>query len=294
MQDADEILIGIATRQHGVVARWQLEAAGIPVHVIERRIRAGRLRQAQRGVYRLEPIKGARAAEVAAALTCGAGAVVSHRSAAAVFELGRRAGGPVEVSVPLGNPRPRPRVIMHRVRLLAEETTRWDGVPVTTPARTVLDLAGTARPRALEQMVALALRRELTTEAELIRLAQWYRGRPGARELRVLLGHERQPAFTRSDAEALCLAEVRESGLPDPIVNGIVRGLEVDFHWPLAKLVLEFDGFAYHSSRRARARDRQRDAALLAAGYRVMRITWEDLKHKPKATIARLAQALVR
>ena len=116
----------------------------------------------------------------------------------------------------------------------------------------------------------------------------------GADALRKLLAHADPPAFTRSEAEALLLDLVRKARLPAPCTNTQLHGFVVDFLWSGPKLVVEVDGFAYHGSERAFARDRRREAALPGAGYRVMRLTWADLKSRPEATLVLLAQALAR
>lgn len=294
MQDADEIIMAVAARQHGVVARWQLLRAGVPQHVVEQRVKRHRLQRLQRCVYRLAPLAGPREREMAAVLSCGESAVLSHRSTAAVLSLLPPCAGDVAVSVARGNPRPRPGVRVHRVRLTPAETTQSDGVPVTTAARTLLDLAATATSRELEQALAQALRRELTNEAEVSSLLSQYRRRPGTGQLRALLALGTPPALARSEAEERCLALVRRAQLPAPVSNKRVSGYEVDFYWPTERLVVEIDGLAWHASRQAIVRDRRRDAVLTAAGLRVMRFTWADLTHQPEATVARLAQALVR
>jgi very-short-patch-repair endonuclease/predicted transcriptional regulator of viral defense system len=294
MQDADEIIMSVAARQHGIVARWQLVRAGVPLHVVEQRVKRHRLQRLHRCVYRLAPLAGPREREMAAVLSCGESAVLSHHSTAAVLALLPPFAGDVAVSVPRGHPRQRKGVRVYRVRLTPAEITQSDGVPVTTAARTLLDLAATVTARELEQAVAKALRKELTSEADVMRLLNRHHRRPGTGQLRALLALETPPALARSEAEERCLALVRRAQLPAPVTNLRVSGFEVDFCWPRERLVVEVDGLAWHASRRAIVRDRRRDAVLMAAGLRVMRFTWTDLTDQPEATVARLAQALAR
>jgi very-short-patch-repair endonuclease len=294
MQNHDSIIIGLAGRQHGIVARWQLTAAGLPPPFIELRIRQLRMQRWHRCVYCLSALAGPRAREVAAVLSCGAHAAASHRDAAVVYALLHPSAGDVSVSVSRGNPRQRPGVRIYRVRLPPSEVTNEDGLPVTTPVRTLLDLAAIVTPRELEQALAQALRQELTTEREVTRVLNRYSRRPGSARLRALLALETPPALTRSEAEERFLALVRRAQLPSPSTNVHVAGFEVDAYWRAEQLVVEVDGLVYHASRRALCRDRRRDAALTAAGVRVMRFTWADLTEQPEATLARLAQALAR
>jgi very-short-patch-repair endonuclease len=293
VHDADDIILEIAARQHGIVARWHLLRAGVPAHTIDGRVKRGRLQRLHRCVYRVSALAGARQREVAAVLACGEHAAASHRTAAAVVGIAL-AGDELAVSVARGCPEPRPGVRIHRVRLPAEERTVSDGVPVTVPARTLLDVSAVSTSRELEQAVAQALRLELVSERELVRILGRYPHRPGAPQLRALLARDAAPAFTRSEAEARFLTLVRRAELPPPATNVRVCGYEVDFYWRVGNLVVEIDGLAYHSSRAAIARDRRRDASLLAAGHRVMRVTWADIVERPEATAVRVGQALLR
>jgi very-short-patch-repair endonuclease len=183
---------------------------------------------------------------------------------------------------------------VHRYRtLLPEEITSLDGLPITTPARTLLDLAGRADGRELEKAVAEALARGLTTAQGIGAVLECHLGWPGTSRLRALLG-EHTPAFTRSRAEARFLALVRRAQLPVPRANARFNGFEVDFLWRDERLVTELDGFAFHSSASAFENDRRRDALLTAAGMRVMRVTWRQLVKEPEALMVRLGLALAR
>jgi very-short-patch-repair endonuclease len=293
---ADDILVGVATGQHGVAARWQLVEAGMSLHAIEYRLLRRRLERVYRGVYRYAPMTGPRWREMAAVLSGGASAVLSYRSAAAAWGQIRASGGSAtSVAITRGNPTSQPGVRFHRLRtLLAAETTHCDGVPITTPARTLVDLASCASDRELEQAVAHSLRQGLASDDEIVRIVARYPRRAGVRHLRALMCLDGAPAFTRSQAEETFLDLVRRAHLPPPETNVVVHGWEVDCLWRNSALVVEIDGRAFHSSYRAQARDRRRDATLLAQGLSVMRVTWADLHDGRDALIARLAQALVR
>lgn len=183
----------------------------------------------------------------------------------------------------------------HRVgQLRADEVTVLDRVPITTPARTLLDLARVAGSRDLERAVARALRCELTTHGKLAELVDRYPKRRGVPALRALLRGDGGPDFTRSPAEDQFRELVSKAKLPAPATNQLVAGHEVDVVWPAGRVVVEVDGFAYHRTRSTFEKDRERDAELAAAGYRVLRVTWQQLAEEPTAVVARVAQSLAR
>ncbi len=175
----------------------------------------------------------------------------------------------------------------------ADEVTIREGIPVTTPARTLLDIAETLPSREVEQALARALRMGLVTRKDVRLMVERHPKHRGAPLLRQLLDVEGRLSFTRSEAEERLLEITRSASLPRPELNVRVLGHEVDFAWRSARVVAEVDGYAFHSSRRAFVNDRRRDAELTAAGYRVLRFTWTDLNDGRLATVARLAQALV-
>jgi very-short-patch-repair endonuclease len=174
------------------------------------------------------------------------------------------------------------------------ETTRSRGIPVTTPARTVLDLATQLGMREVEQAIAQAERTCPGTQRKLLALLARYPARPGTPKLREHLEAPRHPALTRSEAEERFLALVRRAGLPAPEVNVALHGYELDFLWREAGLAVEIDGFAFHGDRAAFEADRRRDAHLAARGVQVMRITWRQITEEPEALLVRLAQALAK
>ncbi len=288
-----------ARRQHGVVSRAQLLGAGLAGGAIDALVRRSRLRPVHRGVYLLGalagPLEPPRAPEMAALLACGRDAVVSHRSAAGLWGLLPPPPGraPVDVLIP-GRDRSRHRGLRARrvVDLSREDVTIREGIPVTTAARTLVDLAGTLAMRELEQALARADRKGLAGRADVAAaLSRRYRAK-GAAALRELLASADAPAFTRSEAEERLLALVRSGGLPAPSANARIGAIEVDFLWRGTGVVVEVDGFAHHRSRRSFEGDRIRDARLAAMGLRVVRVTWRQLVKEPARTLVRLAQVL--
>lgn len=310
---ADAAIRDLAAHQHGVVTRAQLRGAGLPAHIIEHRLGAGRLVALHHGVYRATALRSPLEAEMAAVLACGETAVLSHYTAGAHQALLRQSratrgrsshetlarpsfrngAAPVEITV-RGCYRSRGGGIrVHRLtRLDPDEITTFEGIPITTPARTILDIAPKARPRELEQAVAKAEREGLATLADIARLLDRYPRRPGTPALRAILAMAGGPAFVRSEGESRLLDLVRRAGLPPPRVNATVAALEADFVWEDRKVIVELDGYAYHSSRRAFERDHQRDAILEDAGYRVMRVTWKQLVDEPEKVLTRIIRAL--
>jgi len=292
----DRTIGGLAAAQYGLVTRAQLDNVGLGRGAIALRVRHGRLHRVHRGVYLVGHASSlSLARELAAVLAYGPTAVLSHRSAAWLWSLLPVRPEVVEVIVAGRERRPRVGVRPHLTRVLdARERTTKHGVPVTTPARTLLDLAAAASRRDLERAFEEALLRRLVEARALRCLIARRAPRQGTRRLRELLDQLAEPALTRSEAERRLLELVRAGGLPAPRTNARLHGLEVDMHWPRHRLVLEVDGFAYHSSPGAFERDRRRDAELAAAGVTVVRVTWRQIVTEPKALLARLAQALAR
>ena len=295
LESVDATVRRIAAAQHGVATRRQLLDAGIAAHRIEYRVASGRLRQLHRGVYSANVLPTRFEREMAAVLAAGSGAVVSYRTAAVVWDmLPATPDAPIDVTVSRGHPAPGAGIRVHRVsRLAPQEITSVSGVPITTPARTILDLASCVAGGHLERVVARAERDGRVALGELGALLQSHRSRPGYRELRKLIARG-SPALTRSEAESAFLELVRSARLPIPQTNVMIRGYEVDFVWRAERLVVEVDGYTYHGGRSAFERDRQRDAVLAADGMRVMRVTWKQLSREREALLVRLAQALVR
>jgi very-short-patch-repair endonuclease len=184
---------------------------------------------------------------------------------------------------------------VHRTtRLELDEVMFTGAVPITTPARTVLDLAADTPVKEFRRAFENALVSRRVRIDQIRSLLYRSPGRPGTAAARALLGQHDQPALTRSEAERRLLDLMRGAGLAPAYVNARIGRYEVDMLWLPQRLVVEVDGYAYHANRAAFERDRLRDAALQAAGYRVIRVTWRQLRDRPEAVVARLAQALIR
>ena len=270
------VLARVATRQHGVVSRAQILALGVTSSYIARLVVGGRLHQVHHGVYAVGHRHLTRQGRwMAAVLAAGAEAVLSHLSAALLWELIDRDVSSIHVLVPGRGSRRRPGIVIHRTRELApEHHTEWSGIPVTTVGRILLDLAAMLPTQRLRFAVEAADRRGLLDVPVLVALCDDSAGRRGAGVLRSLALEQRGAAHrTKSPPETLFLRLCLAHGLPEPLVNSRLHGYEVDFHWPDAKLVVEIDSYTYHRSWAQRQRDLERDAALKARGIEVLRYT---------------------
>jgi len=286
----------MAARQHGVVTVGQLHGAGLSKGAIEVRVRAGRLHRVHHGVYAVgHPLLSREGRFLAAVLSAGVGAVLSHRSAAELWGLLADHGGLPDVLSPLKLD-PRRGLRLHWTRSLpADDRTRQRGVPVTSPARTLVDLGSTPiGDRALRRAIREALVQRLVSadcvRAELARA----RGRRGRARVAAIL--DASDGGTRSELEDRTIELFRACGFQVPHCNARVdtaRGVyEVDFLFADRRLVVEADGARFHDNVLSRRRDADRQAALEAAGYRVVRLTWDQVTREPDQTSRRLRQAL--
>jgi putative AbiEi antitoxin of type IV toxin-antitoxin system/uncharacterized protein DUF559 len=282
----------LAEPQHGVLTRGQLLGAGLDPNAIEYRLKIGRLHRVHQGVYaagHVSPSPLARA--MAAVLACGQGAVLSHRSAAALWAMYARWRGPVEVTA--RNNHVHEGVRLHRSRTLASsDATVHFGIPVTTPVRTIVDLADVLDDVALARAVNEArVMRRLRLD-ELATVLARSPGRRAVGRLRQFVDSPSEP--TRSVFEDAFLAFTERQGLPRPEVNQRISGYEVDMLWRRQRLVAELDGRTYHDHDQRFEHDRNKDADLLTAGYRVVRVTWRRLVHQPDLEAKRLSTLLAR
>jgi len=263
----------LARRQHGVVARRQLLALGLSAHAIDHRIATGRLHPVWRGVYAVgRPELTQHGRWMAAVLSCGPGAALSHDTAAMLLGIVPVRPGAIHISVP-GHRRPRrPGIVVHRRKLCPVDVTRHDGITVTAPVCTLVDLAARRGRDGLEAAVNEADKRGLCDPEALRAALEALSGRPGAAALRAVLDL-RTFTLTDSELERRFLILVRRSGLPRPETGIYVNGFKVDFHWPELGLVVETDGLRYHRTPAQQARDRLRDQTHAAAGLTPLRFT---------------------
>ncbi len=272
-------LAALATRQHGVVSSAQLRELGLSKHAVRSRVERHALQRVYPGVYAVgHTALTLDARRMAAVLACGPGALLSHRAAGAAEGL-LSSSSRFEVTVPTPR-RSRAGILVHRSRLIhAEDRSSVRGIPVTSVARTLVDLAEVLP----EQRLARAVH-----EAEVLRVFDLHAiertlarlpGRRGAKRLRgVLAAYRPEPQFLRSDAERALKRLCETQALPMPQFNVNLAGFEVDAYWEDVDVVIEVDGATAHHTRRAFRNDRARDRRLASRGTRVVRITWWDLR----------------
>lgn len=277
----------LARRQHGVVAHAQLIALGLSRSAIGVWVKRGRLHRVHRGVYAVGHLALTRYGRfMASVLACGEGAALSHFSAAVVWGILEGEGQAIHVTT---EKRRRVRgVVTHEAPLQGERVRRF-GIVVTTPARTIVDLADVvSRRRILERAI---------DEAEYLRLdwtgAAPRRGRSGSGLLAsVLAVHEPGSTRTRSELEETFLTFCDSRGFRRPEVNCGIEGHECDFVWRDERLIVETDGAQAHETERARQRDPVRDADLQIAGWRVIRIPSVRLARGPDAVEKQIRRGL--
>jgi very-short-patch-repair endonuclease len=283
----DAAVAALAERQHGVVAMSQLRALGFGRGGIEHRLRERRLLRIHRGVYAVGHARlTQRGRWMGAVLACGPDALLSHRSAAALWDL-TGGGTRAEVTSPRKAGRGPTGVARHgSMTLRAEETTTVDGIPVTGIARTILDLADVASRSRVERALEQAERIGLLDVADLRRTCELNPGRRGLKVLVPLLASYGFAPDTRSELERRFIHLCRAHALPVPACNVTIAGLVVDAVWPRNGVIVELDGFEWHRTRAAFEADRRRDATLVRAGYRVLRVTARRMDAEPAAVTA--------
>jgi very-short-patch-repair endonuclease len=292
-QPPDRALAELAATQYGVVARRQLVALGLSPRTIDRRLATGRLHPLHRAVYAVgHRVVERRGHWLAAVLACGPQAVLSHRSAAALWGIRDVGQSRFDVTLPTSGHH-RPGITLHRAALAETDRTTHDHIPTTSLPRTLLDLASLTPLDAVVRALEEAERRRLIDTRPIHELLTRTNGHPGGSALqRALSVYEPQATRTKSDLERRFLTLITQAGLPRPTLNTLVEGYEVDALWPEQKLIVELDGFATHRTRAAFERDRKRDAALLAAGHRTLRVTARRLDVEPAAIVAQVGVLL--
>ena len=254
----------IAARQHRIVTRRQLLTAGLGTGMIRHRLECGRLFQLHPGVYAVGTVDPGHLGHLLSAVfASGERAVLSHRSAAALWRLLEAKPGPIDVTVPGKRTQRRNGIRRHSTRSLPppEATTRLR-IPCTTVERVLIDLAALRSPE-LERAVEEGFVNKLIGRTRMQEALDRSNGRAGTRQLkRVLAGLLPQLPFTRSELERRFLKLIASANLPMPIVNRHREDHRVDFHWPASKLVVETDGRATHDNPYAFEEDRRRVLAL--------------------------------
>lgn len=288
-------IVALAERQHGVIAQRQLLALGLSQRAIECRLENWRLRLVHREVYAIgHSILTQQGRWQAAVLAYGKGALLSHRSAAALWGLAKPWTPAIDVTALAGRQgiRRRERIWIHRGRLHPEDRAVRTAIPVTTVARTLFDMAEFISHKRLESAWEEADRLNLLQLSAVEGVCERGYGRRALRPIRRLLAEARAPQITRSPLEDGFAAFCRDRRLPTPVFNTTVLDYEVDALWPTQRVAAELDSWEFHRHRAAFERDRARDAALQVAGYRTIRITHRRL-HGEATTLANELRVLL-
>jgi hypothetical protein len=287
-------LADLGTAQHGVVSAAQLLRLGYSRDSIKRAAADGRLHRLHRGVYAV----GHRDLNwhsrcLAAVLACPP-AVASHGSAGWIWGLLRYAPGTIDLTATTRR-RAKPAFRVHYAPLRDRDRAEREGIPVTSLARTKLDLAATLNSYRLGRVLERSEELGIFDLGPIDEVLGRFRHHPGAKPLREALDIYRpEPAFTRSRLELRFLALAKEAGLPAPSMNVNVAGLELDAYWPEERFAVELDVYETHGTRAAFERDHQRHEELLLAGIEFNRVTGPRLKREPEQVMERLAYLLKR
>jgi very-short-patch-repair endonuclease len=293
----NERIAAVAARQRGRIASRQLRAIGVAPASVAWLVATGHLFPSLRCVFRVghqAPIE--LGAETEALLSVREGAALSHWSAAALLGLWTPAPTVVEVTVDDAPAAVNQGVHVHRSRIL-ENRDAWirNGLPVTSPARTLLDIAVSATDRQLEVAFDRGIAERTLRLAHVADMLKRSGGHRGRGRLAALLEQELDAStMTRSDTEELMLALIRRAGLPAPQVNFPFGAYELDFYWPDARFVVEVDSYRFHGSRYRFERDRRKDNVLRRANIEVMRTVRREIKERSHGLIADITRSLTR
>lgn len=292
----DRELADLAERQHGIVSIRQLTGPlGYSRSAVYRAVDAGRLHRLFPGVYAVGHTKLSLYAQcLAAVLACGPDALLSHVSAAWLWNLTKTSPLPAAVSAPQHRRR-RPPIRLHEARSLTpDDRTLREGIPVTSLPRTLLDLAATVRFEWLEKMVERSEDLELFDLRAVEDLLERTVGHQGHCRLRRAIALYKPSSFTRSSLEKRFLELCLQAGLPQPRTNFVVHGFELDCYWPDHRFAVELDVFETHGTRAAFERDRKRQEDLLLQGIAMTRVTGPRLEKEPREVIQRVARLLAQ
>jgi very-short-patch-repair endonuclease len=273
-----ERVAALAGRQYGVASRTQLLRMGLTAPAIDARVARGVLHVVHRGIYAVgHPAVAPDGLRLAAVLACGPGAALSHVSAAALLRIRETTSALHDVTARTRGRRPGLRV--HRAALDPRDAGTVRGIPVTAPARTLVDLADVLESQAVTRAFEEAIRLRLLTARDLEDALARHPGRRAHAVLRGELGrHLPGLRRTRSELErAFVRLVARHAIVPAPRINAHVAGHEVDAYWPDHGLAVELDSLEFHRTRPAMRRDYDKALALTRAGLHVVRLDWEQV-----------------
>lgn len=297
-----QAVVALARRQHGVITARQLYTRGLAPRTVSHYAAIGWLHRIHHGVYALAPAPLLRPCgrRLAAVLVCGPGAALSHKAAADLHGLLPYTGARIDITVSSRGGRARPNLQIHRCATLRpQDTTAIQNIPTTTVARTLLDLAQTlprvTLVRALDRAMTLSLFDLSALEEQLTH--NHARKAAAARLNKALANYRPRAAPTWNQLEERFLALVSAADLPEPEIQTYLDlhdgepMIQPDFLWREEKLIVELDGWGFHGGRAQFERDRRRDQRAAAAGFRTVRVTWDQLSGEPARLISTLRSA---
>ena len=292
----DQAVTRIASTQRNLIRTVQLWECGLGKDAVARRVRAGWLRLRFQGVYsvgsgELPPL----ALEFGALMSCGAGTLVSHRSAAFVWGMRDDPPPKVEVSVVGPGCRSRKGMRVHRIKTIDKrELRRYEGLWISSPARTVLEVAAVGSRDELIDVIDAGLANRRFTPRELEVVLERNRPCRGSARIAEVIGDETAMAISRSRAEKALLRLIRDAGLPLPETNVKFGRFEADFVWRRERVIVELDSPTFHSGPGVFQRDREKDLVFRDAGFDPLRFTRAHVIKEPAMVLVRLVRALVR
>jgi very-short-patch-repair endonuclease len=297
MNEEDRELAALAEQQFGVFSRRQASEAGLSEYAMTRRLMRGRWQQVFPGVFRLPgSTRTGRQKAMAAVLWGGGESAISHLTAARLLRVGSMPVDRVHLTVPYGSGVRSPEIAIHHASALVNtDAVVVDGIRCTSATRSIVDCASMMDDETLEAMFEQARRMGLTSAAVLTRRANELcgRGRPGSARVRRLIAVQNpNDQALESRLEVKLARLLRKSSLPKPERQFPVGRFRLDFAWPSVRIACECDGFEHHGARLSWKRDRRRLAAIEAAGWRVVHVTWADVTERPDQTLDRLSLAL--
>jgi very-short-patch-repair endonuclease len=288
-------LAALAARQHGVVSQRQLRELGYSEGAIARAVRGGRLHRLHRGAYGVgHPAVSQQGMYLAAVLSCGRGALISHFSAAWLWGLHPRWIRVPEVTAPFRGHRRAGIRIHHSTILEAADRAVLEGIPVTAVPRVLLDLGARQTDKQLESLLERGELSGLLDVGAIDSLIARSGRHAGRKRLQRAIRLYRSPIMSRARTERVFFDLVKRSGLPKPAINTFVAGHEIDAYWERERFAVELDGFATHRTRAAFERDPVRIEDLKLAGIDAIRVTARRLEREPDEVIKRLGTLLAQ
>jgi predicted transcriptional regulator of viral defense system len=287
-------LAELAARQHGVVSTKQLEGLGYGKNSAAKAAKVGRLHRVHRGVYVVGHQSLTWHGRCMAAVLAASPSVASHWSAGWLWGLLQSQPGTLHITCRQSRHAKR-TFVTHTADLTRNDLTRRDGIPVTSLARTILDLAADSRERTVRRFIRRAdddKTFDLRAMEDLLARTKGHRGQAKVRA--ALEIYDETPVFTRSDLEKRFYEAVTAAGLPAPSMNSFVEGHEIDAYWPDHRFGVELDIYETHGSRLSFEEDRERDDELLHAGIETTRVTGPRLAREPGAVVESVRRHLAR